>query len=123
MFCEIGLGQVLGPSPGDAGKGPGKSPHADFILPKEIVRDLRRLYGHPTVEVGAILAEPAERLRRRIPFGAPHVGYIVTKVCPFPLPAFGRSVDGVERFRVVAADAPELVERRAEAVERGRLSG
>jgi len=47
-------------------------------------------------------------------------GVIHSEVCPFPLPAFGRPVDGVEGFRVGAADAPELVERRAQAVERGR---
>lgn len=53
MFCEILLGQILGPNPGDAGKGPGKSAHAHF-LPKEMVRDFRRLHGWRDALVEAV---------------------------------------------------------------------
>ena len=44
MFCEILLGQLLGPNPGDAGKGPDKSPHAG-IVPDQRLTDFRRYYG------------------------------------------------------------------------------
>jgi 16S rRNA G966 N2-methylase RsmD len=45
MFCEIVLGQLLGPNPG---RGPGrgkKDPHAD-VLPAQRVEELRRFHGH-----------------------------------------------------------------------------
>jgi 16S rRNA G966 N2-methylase RsmD len=46
MFVEIELGQRLGPNPGDAGKGPGKSPHADFSIPKGRIEEFRRYFDH-----------------------------------------------------------------------------
>jgi hypothetical protein len=48
MFCEITLGQLLGPNPGvQAGPGRGykNDPHADRFLPAARVEEFRRYYG------------------------------------------------------------------------------
>lgn len=49
MFCEIRLGQLLGPNPGSGGDHKSEefrsSRHADLI-PKQWVRDFRRFFGH-----------------------------------------------------------------------------
>jgi 16S rRNA G966 N2-methylase RsmD len=48
MFCEIQLGEILGPSPGDEGKGSwasGESAHAQTGIPYERIKDLRRFNG------------------------------------------------------------------------------
>jgi hypothetical protein len=49
MFCEIQLGQLLGPPPGDAGKGSwadGQSPHAETGIPYGRIQEFRRFFGH-----------------------------------------------------------------------------
>lgn len=45
LYCEIQLGEVLGPPPGDTGKGPGKSRNSDFLIPKQIRSELRQFHG------------------------------------------------------------------------------
>lgn len=45
MYCEVRLGQVLGPNPGQ-GNHHVHNPHADYGLPLQRVNDFRRFYGH-----------------------------------------------------------------------------
>jgi 16S rRNA G966 N2-methylase RsmD len=64
MFCEVRLGQLLGPNPGDEGKGPGKSRYADFDLPKQWVAEFRRYFGYFNALVEAI--RDGKRSRRSL---------------------------------------------------------
>jgi 16S rRNA G966 N2-methylase RsmD len=67
MFCEIRLGQLLGPSPGDAGKGSwahDESAHAHTALPRERIKDFRRFFGHFENLIDAVRA--GKRSRRSL---------------------------------------------------------
>lgn len=57
MFCEVELGQRLGPNPGDAGKGAWadeESPRADSLIPKQRVEEMRRYFGLRDALVAAV---------------------------------------------------------------------
>ncbi|MDP9472920.1 MAG: hypothetical protein M3Q71_20040, partial [Chloroflexota bacterium] len=61
---------------------------------------------HLGVEVGAVLAEPAEGVLRIVPGGCGRGDflYIVIKVCPLPLSPGARSVDEFPCLGVITAD-------------------
>lgn len=64
MFCEIRLGQLLGPNP-ERGPGRGnKGPHPDVSLPVQRVADFRRFFGHFEDLVDAVRA--GKRSRRSL---------------------------------------------------------
>lgn len=58
MFCEIQLGQVLGPNPGSGGDHTSAAfranSHDDLLVPAYVVSDLRRFFGHADALVEAI---------------------------------------------------------------------
>ena len=65
LICEIQLGQVLGPNPGDDGKGPGKSLYANIGIPRLVVHDLRHFHGYADPLMQAVLGS-LEHSRRVI---------------------------------------------------------
>lgn len=65
MYCEVRLGQVLGPNPERPGPQPDSCPHADNIgLPRQRINDFRRFYGHFPELVEAI--RDGKRSRRSL---------------------------------------------------------
>jgi hypothetical protein len=65
MFCEIAIGQLLGPNPGRGSnyspeeKGFAQNPHADTGLPPQRVEDFRRYYGWRDALVEAVRSAAA----------------------------------------------------------------